>query len=176
MVEAEVPDGMHEVQSILRRRAKGGGRDVEYLIRWRGYGADHDTWEPKANLVEHCDDMIRAFEVERAAEEAAAPPPAARKRSRMDGGGLAELPAWRGSFEAATAGMAVAEVAGVAAAAVAAAANAASAAAGGGAEDGRRSARVGGERGGGGAAAGASQAEQLQLRWALAASVEAGAR
>ena len=47
---------------------KGGGRDVEYLIRWRGYGSDHDTWEPKANLVEHCDDMIRAFEVERAAE------------------------------------------------------------------------------------------------------------
>ena len=125
---------MHEVQSILRRRAKGGGRDVEYLIRWRGYGSDHDTWEPKANLVEHCDDMIRAFEVERAAEKAAAAPPAARKRSRMDGGGLAELPAWRGSFEAATAGMAVAEVAGVAAAAVAAAANAASAAAGGGAE------------------------------------------
>jgi Chromo (CHRromatin Organisation MOdifier) domain len=38
-----------EVERILLHRHKGG--KMEYYVRWKGYGAGDDTWEPEANLV-----------------------------------------------------------------------------------------------------------------------------
>ena len=34
---------------LLRRRHEGSGR-VEYKVRWQGFTADADTWEPARNL------------------------------------------------------------------------------------------------------------------------------
>ena len=41
-----------EVEAILdqRRRRTDRGRVTEYLVRWRGFGPEADTWEPLANL------------------------------------------------------------------------------------------------------------------------------
>ena len=36
------------MEEILDERARAGGK--EYLVRWRGYGEEEDTWEPEANL------------------------------------------------------------------------------------------------------------------------------
>ena len=36
------------MEEILDERAGDDGK--EYLVRWRGYGEDEDTWEPEANL------------------------------------------------------------------------------------------------------------------------------
>ena len=43
--------GNHEVARLVDYRA---GR---YLVRWAGWGAEHDTWEPAANLT--CPDLLR---------------------------------------------------------------------------------------------------------------------
>ncbi|XP_042354367.1 chromodomain Y-like protein [Plectropomus leopardus] len=39
----------YEVERIVDRRRNRKGK-VEYLVRWRGYGADSDTWEPETHL------------------------------------------------------------------------------------------------------------------------------
>ena len=43
---------LFEVESILshRRSARGGG-EVEYLVRWKGYGPEEDTWQTSADVV-----------------------------------------------------------------------------------------------------------------------------
>ncbi|KAM9321714.1 chromodomain Y-like protein [Pholidichthys leucotaenia] len=40
----------YEVERIMDRRRNKKGR-VEYLVRWRGYGAEGDTWEPESHLT-----------------------------------------------------------------------------------------------------------------------------
>jgi hypothetical protein len=39
----------YEVDSILAHRGSGRGRT--FLVRWKGYGPEHDTWEPLRNLA-----------------------------------------------------------------------------------------------------------------------------
>lgn len=39
----------YEVERIVDRRRSKKGR-VEYLVRWRGYGSEGDTWEPESHL------------------------------------------------------------------------------------------------------------------------------
>lgn len=52
-------EDMYEVERIVDRRLSALGQ-VEYLVRWRGYGADGDTWEPETNL-ETCSAHIHQF-------------------------------------------------------------------------------------------------------------------
>lgn len=40
---------LYEVERIVDRRKNKKGK-VEYLVRWRGYGAEGDTWEPETHL------------------------------------------------------------------------------------------------------------------------------
>ncbi len=39
-----------EVERLLDRRRGRGRAGWQYLVRWKGYGAHEDTWEPVANL------------------------------------------------------------------------------------------------------------------------------
>ena len=50
-VEA-TPSGedVYEVEMIMAERTRKGGK--QYLIRWAGFSADDDTWEPAGNIVD----------------------------------------------------------------------------------------------------------------------------
>ncbi|GAA6235092.1 chromodomain Y-like protein isoform X2 [Lates japonicus] len=39
----------YEVERIVDKRKNKKGK-VEYLVRWRGYGSEEDTWEPESHL------------------------------------------------------------------------------------------------------------------------------
>ena len=60
----EIIDGHleFEVESILKRRIRKYGRGfrTEYLVHWKGYPSEDDTWEPLSNLT-NCTDLLRAY-------------------------------------------------------------------------------------------------------------------
>lgn len=54
----EGPSDRYEVDYILAQR--GTGRNLQYLVKWRGFPEDQSTWEPAANL-DQCPAIIRSW-------------------------------------------------------------------------------------------------------------------
>ncbi|XP_048867871.1 chromodomain Y-like protein isoform X13 [Brienomyrus brachyistius] len=52
-------EDLYEVEQIMDKRKSKKGR-VEYLVRWRGYGYEGDTWEPEMHLS-NCMEFIHEF-------------------------------------------------------------------------------------------------------------------
>jgi hypothetical protein len=54
----------YDVERILIHRDKHpvGGWKIkrEFLIKWLGYGPEHNTWEPEANL-ENCSELLTEY-------------------------------------------------------------------------------------------------------------------
>lgn len=47
----------YEVEKILKKKK---GKEV-YLVRWKGFGSNFDTWERKENLI-HCPKLLKEFQ------------------------------------------------------------------------------------------------------------------
>ncbi|XP_060005344.1 chromodomain Y-like protein isoform X1 [Lagenorhynchus albirostris] len=50
---------LYEVERIVDKRKNKKGK-TEYLVRWKGYDSEDDTWEPEQNLV-NCEEYIHDF-------------------------------------------------------------------------------------------------------------------
>ena len=69
----------YEVERILEK--KGVGKKLRYLVKWKGWPEEDNTWEPVDNLT-NAKDLIEAFEKNLKSAAVAKPkssPPAARK-------------------------------------------------------------------------------------------------
>ena len=49
----------YEVESISAHRYFGRKKQLQYLIRWKGYSSADDTWEPQSQV--HAPDAIQAY-------------------------------------------------------------------------------------------------------------------
>ncbi|KAJ9519415.1 hypothetical protein QJQ45_023059 [Haematococcus lacustris] len=49
---------VYEVEQVLSHRQVRNGRAGAYLLKWKGYGVEHNTWEPRKNLT-GCAELLR---------------------------------------------------------------------------------------------------------------------
>jgi hypothetical protein len=59
-------DEQWHVERILAKRKVG--RQQQYLVKWQGYPAEDNSWEPRSNL--HCPDLLAEFEAAQQADHA----------------------------------------------------------------------------------------------------------
>ena len=58
----DVEQKQYVIEKIKTTEIKGG--QVKYLVSWKGYGPDEDTWEPYENLKDGSEHVVRQFHLD----------------------------------------------------------------------------------------------------------------
>ncbi|KAL6755384.1 hypothetical protein V8C86DRAFT_3137760 [Haematococcus lacustris] len=53
-------DNVFKLHGLPKDMVSDRGKAKEYLVQWEGYDADHNTWEPRSNLV-GCDKILAEY-------------------------------------------------------------------------------------------------------------------
>ncbi|KAJ9532677.1 hypothetical protein QJQ45_010761 [Haematococcus lacustris] len=53
---------VYEVEQVLSHRRVRNGKAWAYLLKWKGYGVEHNTWEPRKNLT-GCAELLQVYNV-----------------------------------------------------------------------------------------------------------------
>jgi hypothetical protein len=53
----------YEVEKVIDKKKMGRGHKTYYLIKWKGYSASENSWEPEENV--RADELIAEFEKRR---------------------------------------------------------------------------------------------------------------
>lgn len=68
-VEKEEPAAEeYEVEEILDSGMDAKTKQVMFLVKWKGYAEDDNTWEPKTNLA-HAKELLNDYEATKTEEE-----------------------------------------------------------------------------------------------------------
>ena len=60
---SETADGRtYKVERIVRHRGKAGAKNHQYLVKWKGWGPYHASWEPASKV--NAPDLIQAYEAD----------------------------------------------------------------------------------------------------------------
>jgi len=49
----------YEVEAVVNHRRYGRRRQLQYLIKWKGYPSTDNTWEPAENV--HADELVKGY-------------------------------------------------------------------------------------------------------------------
>ena len=55
----ELHKARREVSELLQQRTRAG--KTQYLVSWKGYGPEHNTWESEQNIYERAEQLVLAF-------------------------------------------------------------------------------------------------------------------
>ncbi|WWC71311.1 uncharacterized protein I206_105265 [Kwoniella pini CBS 10737] len=60
--EEDEGEGEYEVEAIVDHKQKKGNQagKYEYLVSWKGYGPEHNTWEPEEHVA-HASDVVTRY-------------------------------------------------------------------------------------------------------------------